>query len=173
MNYRFNEIDSYLEFLNSQCTRVPKSAIVPSECYSYVYEFARDEYKGVDFSEWDLLPCSIVGSYYTADSNGAEGFFGINLHHLPITFRMALISGKSLSDKHTKEAIRRYRYTGLVSHIWFIPDAVRHIVAMFHPNTYEHSSYNARFGKAPTLQQVQKKFPRYYWDAENSSPQFK
>jgi len=173
MNYRWNQINDYLAFLNNNCTPVQRSAIVPTEMYAYYYQWAVDEYpKNKDFSEWDYFPLILAGDYYKAESNGAEGFFGINLHHLPLIIRVSLITGKSPSDKIVKESIRRYRYNGLVHQLWFVPDNVRQVAVLFHPNTYESSSYNSRFGK-PNIQGVIKRFPKYYWSPENQTPQFK
>jgi hypothetical protein len=59
-----------------------------------------------------------------------------------------------------------------VQSVWWIPDTVKNISVLFHPNVYQAASYNSRFGK-PNIQGVIKRFPKYYWSPENQTPQFK
>jgi hypothetical protein len=168
----FASIDDYLTFLDTNCQPVKAAGIVPGEMYAFFYQWAVDEYPaGMDFDEWDQFPLAIASDSYTAE-NGSRGFLAINTHHLPVIIRIALVGGKSLSDKLVKDAIRRYRYSGLVAKLWWVPDSVRAVAVLFHPNTYERSSYNKRFGKPPTVKQIAKKFPAHYWDLENSAAQF-
>jgi len=175
MNYKwnFNRINDYLTFLDTECERVSRKSITQGGLFAYMYQWLDYESPKSERDEWCYLPLCLIGQKYEIE--GIPSFYGLNMFHLPVMVRIPLVNGKSsINDELLKTCLRRYRYSGLVQSVWWIPDTVKNISVLFHPNVYQAASYNSRFGKAPNNSQITKKYSKYYYtDEVNQIQQFK